>query len=145
MTVATPVYAPIWKRLMAALYDLLPLLALMFMTTAVLLPFTGGEAMPERGLGHIAYQLLLYGLGAAYYIVSWQRGGQTIGMRAWRLRVRTDSGEPLSFKSAALRFLCSLISIAVLGLGLLWGLFDARRRMWHDRWTRTQVILIPKR
>lgn len=144
-TTVTPVsYAPLWKRLLASLYDLLPLLALMFVITILLLPFTGGEEMPRTGVGHHVYQVLIYGPGALYYIWSWHRGGQTIGMRAWRLRVQTESGAHPDFKTACIRFGASLISIAVAGLGLLWALTDPKKRMWHDRWTGTEVIVVPK-
>jgi len=140
-----PTYpAPLWKRLAAALYDLLPLAALMMVGTALLLPLTGGAAMPHLGLTHFAYQLFVFALIAGYYIWSWHRGGQTIGMRAWRLRVQTQSGSNPDIRTACLRFACSLVSVFAMGLGLIWALFDSRRRMWHDRWTGTEVIVIPK-
>jgi uncharacterized RDD family membrane protein YckC len=137
-------YAPLWKRIAAAFYDLLPLAALLMVATALLLPFTGGKAVPSHGFAHIAYQILVFGLCALYYIWSWHRGGQTIGMRAWRLRVQDTAGERPDFKTAALRFVFSLISIAALGIGLFWPLFDNRKRMWHDLWVGTEVVVIPK-
>ena len=136
--------APLWKRLAAALYDLLPLATLMMIGTALLLPFTGGAAMPRLGLTHFAYQLFVFALIASYYIWSWHRGGQTIGMRAWRLRVQTQAGSSPDVRTASLRFAFSLVSVLALGLGLIWALFDRRRRMWHDRWTGTEVVEIPK-
>lgn len=136
--------APLWKRLAAALYDLLPLAALMMVGTALLLPLTGGAAMPQLGLTHFAYQLFVFALIAGYYIWSWHRGGQTIGMRAWRLRVQTQAGSNPDVRTASLRFVFSLVSVFTLGLGLIWALFDNRRRMWHDRWTGTEVIVVPK-
>jgi uncharacterized RDD family membrane protein YckC len=138
------VYAPLWKRLAASLYDLLPLIALLMLGTALLLPLTGGQGMPRSGAGHYAYQAYVFSLTAIYYIWSWHRGGQTIGMRAWRLRVQTESGTRPGFKTACLRFGASLVSVAAVGLGLLWALADPKRRMWHDRWTRTEVIVVPK-
>ena len=32
---------------------------------------------------------------AAYYVLNWTRSGQTLGMRAWRLRAVSDTGKPL--------------------------------------------------
>ena len=141
--------APLWKRLAASLYDLLPLIALLMIGTAILLPFSGGalgkpNAMPRSGLAALAYQLYLFALIAAYYVWSWHRGGQTIGMRAWRLQVRSTDGSRPSLRQAVLRFFASLVSIAAFGLGLIWMLFDARGRMWHDRWTDTEVMVVPK-
>lgn len=136
--------APLWKRLSASVYDLLPLAALLMIGTALLLPLTGGMGMPRQGLGHLGYQLYVAALIALYYIWSWHRGGQTIGMRAWRLRVRTTDAQRPPFHVASLRFLYCLISIGALGIGLLWPLIDARKRMWHDIWSGTEVVAVPK-
>jgi uncharacterized RDD family membrane protein YckC len=153
-------YAPLWKRLMASIYDLLPLIALLMLGTALMLLVTGAEGVPQTGVeriplndiegiprsgpAHYAYQAFMMLLVAIYYTWSWHRGGQTIGMRAWRLRVQTEAGEKPGLKTATLRFLLSLVSIAALGLGLLWALFDQRKRMWHDRWSGTEVVYVPK-
>ncbi len=153
-------YAPLWKRLMASIYDLLPLIALLMVATALMLQLTGAEGVPATGVDriplndiegiprtgpvHYLYQALILLLVAFYYIWSWHRGGQTIGMRAWRLRVQTEAGAKPGFKTACLRFALSLISIAALGLGLAWSLIDPKRRMWHDRWTGTEVVVVPK-
>jgi uncharacterized RDD family membrane protein YckC len=153
-------YAPLWKRLMASTYDLLPLIALLMVATALMLQLTGAEGVPKSGveriplnaiegiprtgLVHYLYQALILLLVALYYIWSWHRGGQTIGMRAWRLRVQTEAGAKPAFKTASLRFALSLVSIGALGLGLIWSLIDPKRRMWHDRWTGTEVIVVPK-
>ncbi len=137
-------YAPLWKRLAAALYDLLPLAALLMLATFALLPLTGGEGMPRQGIGHHAYQAFIGLLITLYYAWSWHRGGQTIGMRAWRLRVQTDAAQRPSLRTALLRFAGSLIAIAAAGIGLLWPLFDARKRMWQDIWSGTVVVCVPK-
>lgn len=142
--VNAPHYAPLWKRLVASIYDLLPLAALLMVATALLLPLTGGSEMPRQGWRHIAYQTWIFGLTALYYIWSWHRGGQTIGMRAWRLRVQTPAGERPTLRIASLRFVLSLVAIGAAGLGLIWSLFDPKRRMWQDRWTDTEVVVIPK-
>jgi len=65
-------------------------------------------------------------------VISWSRGGQTIGMRAWRLRVVGADDAPLRWPRALLRFVVGLISLAALGIGFLWGLFDSQKRTWHD-------------
>ncbi len=137
--------APLWKRLAAGLYDLLPLAALLMLATFALLPLTGGEGMPRRGPGHHAYQSFMGLLIALYYVWSWHRGGQTIGMRAWRLRVQTDAAERPALGTALLRFAFSLIAITAFGVGLLWSLYDPRKRMWQDIWTGTEVVCVPKR
>jgi len=52
------------------------------------------------------------------------RGGQTLGLRAWRLQLITLDGRPLTWGVAMLRFSLGLITCALFGAGLLWMLFD---------------------
>jgi uncharacterized RDD family membrane protein YckC len=127
--------APLWRRLAAGLYDLLLILALCMIGAFAVLPFTGGEAVPA---GTRWFQAYLAALIATYYLWCWVRGGQTLGMRTWRLRLVADAGA-LSWPRALLRLVVALIGMAVLGLGLWWALWEPRRRMWHDLAAGTSV------
>ena len=70
----------------------------------------------------------------------WVHGGQTLGMRAWRLRVVRDDGHPLGWARAMARFAAGIVAALPLGLGLWWSAFDRQKRGWHDRWTGTRVV-----
>ena len=139
---ATP--ASLRLRLAAAAYDLLPLVGLWFVAAVLALAVTGGALDTHTLAGKFLVQGFALALSAAYFVVSWSRGGQTIGMRAWKLRVVDASGERLRWTQALLRFVVALVSIAALGAGFWWALFDARRRAWHDMATRTRVLRLPK-
>ncbi|CAG0941831.1 hypothetical protein GPROT2_01459 [Gammaproteobacteria bacterium] len=97
----------------------------------------GGDALPP---GHLGYRLFLLALVAAYFIGFWSRGGQTPGLRTWRIRVERDDGGRLLPARAALRFLAALLSLAALGAGYWWMLVDAQGRSWHDRLSGTRVM-----
>jgi uncharacterized RDD family membrane protein YckC len=131
--------APLWRRLAAAFYDLLLILALCMVGAFAVLPFTGGQAVPA---GTLWFQIYLAVLVAGYYLWCWTRSGQTLGMRTWRVRVVADAGA-LSWSRAVLRLLLALVSIAALGLGLWWSLWEPRRRMWHDMLAGTAVVQLP--
>ena len=133
---APPVPAPLWRRLAAGVYDLLALAALWMVAGLVWVAAHGGAAAEpgDRGLRSL---LLLTAL--AYYGYCW-RGGQTLGMRAWRIELRTADGARLSWPAAALRLAMALVGLACLGLGLIWALFDARGRCWHDLAAGTEVV-----
>lgn len=134
------------RRLAALLYDSLLLLALWFLTSALLLAASGGLlSQPDRPLW------LLVLLRASLLLVTflfwagfWTHGGQTLGMRAWRLKLVDTDGGPVSWRQAVLRCLAALLSLVPLGLGYLWILLDPQRRAWHDRLSGTRIVVLPK-
>lgn len=135
---ATP--ASLWLRLLAGVYDLLPLLGLWLGAAALAVLVTGGALDTHTLAGKLLVQLLVLLLTAIYFVVSWTRGGQTIGMRAWRLRVVRSDGAPLGIGQALLRFPVALLSLAALGAGFWWTLITRDPRTWHDRVAHTLVV-----
>jgi uncharacterized RDD family membrane protein YckC len=127
---ATP--APLRLRLAAATYDLLPLIGLWFLAGVLALLVTGGKLDTHTLAGKAIVQAITLALIAAYFVISWTRGGQTLGMRAWKLRVVAANGSRLSWPRALLRFVVALISLAALGAGFWWAIFDMQKRTWHD-------------
>ena len=134
--------AGVMRRLAAACYDALVLGALWMTATLVIVAVRGGEPVPA---GEPAYQLLLFLIAALFFIPSWLRGGQTLGMRAWRLRVERQSGGPLDTRTGILRFLAGLLSLLAGGIGLLWLWVDRDELTWHDRLAGTRVVVLPKK
>ncbi len=133
--------APLWRRLAAALYDGLLVLALWLVLTLI-------DAWVRNALG-LRYDsralralLLLAGLG--FFGWFWTHGGQTLGMRAWRLKVRHPDGRPLNWPVAAWRYAMAWVAWLPLGLGVLWCLVDPRRRSWNDLASDTELVLLPK-
>ena len=128
------------RRLAAILYDSLLLFATLYFATLILLPFNGGEAIRP----HPLYTLYLFAVSFLYFAWAWTRGGQTLGMRAWRLRVVRRNGLPLTWGQAALRFLAALLSWLVAGAGFWWVLVDSEHLSWHDRLSATKLVLEPR-
>ncbi len=130
------------RRAAALLYDCLLLAALLMIFTAGALFFTHGAAVLRETAGPWVY---LYRAGlvaviAAYYVLNWIHSGQTLGMRAWHLRVVTDTGRPLTFAAAALRFICGVLAWPPAALGVLWLYADPEHLALHDRLSRTRVV-----
>jgi uncharacterized RDD family membrane protein YckC len=128
------------RRLGAIFYDLLLLIALLAVaTTLITLPL----GMPEGG-SLLAFQLFLFEIiPLLFFSGFWWRGGQTLGMRAWRLKVVRMDGSALSWGDALKRHLGALLSCLALGLGFLWILVDRDRLAWHDRLSGTRLIRLP--
>lgn len=124
----------------AAVYDGLLVIALWFLVGFVALFFTGGDAVPTASP---VFSVILYTLTGLFFVVFWTHGGQTLGMRAWRLQVRRPDGAPVDTRRALLRLLLAVPSWLFLGLGIFAMFFDDRRRTLHDRFSDTEVILAP--
>ncbi len=120
-------------------YDWLLLIALYFCITLVVVTARGGGALEP---GTWWYTALLLVVTLAFYGWFWTHGGQTLGLRAWRLRVERCDGRPLSWRDAAIRFAASTTLLAPPGLGLLWMLIDSQSACWHDRLSGTRVASV---
>ena len=130
--------ASVFRRVAAFCYDLLLLAALVFCFTLLVLLLRGGREVPP---GTIWFELCLVAVAAVFFCGFWVHGGQTLGMRAWRIRVVAD-GATFTWQRALARFAAATVSLAPAGLGLWWALRDSERRSWHDRWTRTRVVRV---
>ena len=144
---ASPPNAGVLRRLGAMFYDLLLVIALLMVVTAVLLPLTGGEAITDERFGawEYAYRLLLLLLVILFFGGFWTRSGQTLGMTAWRLKVQREDGGLLSWGDVLKRLGAATVSWCLAGLGYWWIWIDRERLAWPDRWTRTRVVVLPKK
>jgi len=98
----------------------------------------------EKG-GHLPLQLWFLLSPLIFYGWFWTHGGQTLGMRAWRLRIINSEGEAISWRQSVKRYFAAVLSWGVVGLGFLWILFDRHHCSWHDRLSDTYLVLTEKR
>jgi len=124
------------RRLAAILYDSLLVFSILFFATLIFLPVTGGEAI--AGTNHL-YHVYLSVCCYLYFTWQWLRGGQTLGMKAWRIRVVTFDGVHINWKQASLRFLLACASWLMLGAGFVWMFFDRDNLAFHDRFSGTKL------
>jgi len=134
------------RRVAALVYDLLLLAALLMIYTGGALFFTHGAAVVPATAGAwvYAYRAGLIGVIGGYYLINWLRSGQTLRMRAWRLRVVSDAGRPLALKAAVLRAVFGALAWMPAALGVLWLYVDPDHLALHDRWSRTRVIRLAR-
>ena len=81
----------------------------------------------------------------AYAVASWRRGGQTLGMRPWRLQVRAADGGAAPLPALLRRYLVGTCSLLLGGAGFWWAWFDRDRLTWHDRASGTRMHRLPRR
>jgi uncharacterized RDD family membrane protein YckC len=139
----TPQYTPAGplRRLLAMFYDSLLLLSALLVATTLVMLFTRGTLSYHNPF----YKTLLFAICYLFHSWFWLHGGQTLGMKTWRLRVQRRDGGPLSIWQALARFMVAIPSLALGGLGFFWMLIDRERMTWYDRFSQTVVVVLPKR
>ncbi len=128
------------RRLMAMFYDSLLLVSTLLVATTLLMMVSRGTLTYHNPFFRTFLFLICY----AFYTWFWLHGGQTLGMRAWRLRVQRPDGRPVSLWQATMRFMLAIPSLALGGLGFFWMLVDRDRMTVYDRLSRSVIVVLPK-
>lgn len=128
---------PLWRRLAAAFYDTLLLIALYFLVGWIAVMSNHGEAVESFWLFWV---LLLIAWGFFYKF--WRHPGQTLGMQVWKFRVVQANGAPITARQATARYVFALLSWGCCGVGFLWALVDKNQQTWHDRLSHTRLEFI---
>ena len=99
-----------------------------------------------------------------YFVWCWRRGGQTLPMKAWKLRLVRRDGRPLDTLRAVVRYAmaaaalgCSAVATVALWrqptavgawvalapgpLSIVWSFVDAEGQFLHDRLAGTRIVL----
>lgn len=98
---------------------------------------------PSDG-SHPIYQFYLVFVVLFYFFYFWKKSGQTVGMRAWRIKLITQNDQPLTIKQMAVRLLVAVPSFLLLFAGILWQYIDSSQRTWQDRASGTKLVHLPK-
>jgi uncharacterized RDD family membrane protein YckC len=167
-----PPPAGLIRRLAALFYDLFLLAAVLMLAGLIALTTVRGLGHPAPGPGATWFQAYVALVCYGFFGWFWTHGGQTLGMRAWRLRLQTLDGHAVTWGQAFVR---TAVVLALLIVGLLWlgtrtgtgqgpgysGLqvavallpcascyvwiaIDPLRRSWHDIASRSRVVLLPR-
>jgi uncharacterized RDD family membrane protein YckC len=138
-------------RLLALAYDALPVLALwMLVTVPFVLMDVAISGDPRHNIGPFSPMQWLLWLACwlatgGYAVLSWRRGGQTLGMRPWRLRVTGIDGATAAPAALVGRYAIGTLSLLALGAGFWWAWLDRDRLTLHDRFSGTRLRREPRR
>ncbi|WP_062384423.1 RDD family protein [Pseudomonas abietaniphila] len=145
--------AGLGRRFAAIFYDALLCVALLMVVTFLYklswMAFIGEarlRQLSEAGTldgDPLLSTILLFSL-FAFFAKFWTHAGQTLGMQVWGIRVQNADGTGISLWQALLRFVVAIASWLCVGLGFFWSLFDKQKRSWHDMYSETQLVRIPK-
>jgi uncharacterized RDD family membrane protein YckC len=127
-----------WRRMGGALYEALAVLALWMLASAIV---TTLHDNATHGWARALLQELSLVLVAAYFLWCWTRGGQTLAMKTWKMRLISRDGTGLGLLQALQRLgLAALFTLAG-GIGFWWALIDKDRQFLHDRLSGTRIVL----
>lgn len=158
-TARTFLPCPLWRRLVALIYDLLIVLAIMLVANMIGLAITGGQLLDaHQHLRAWWFPFFEAACVGGYFLASWRRGGQTVGMRPWHIRVAAPDGNRAPIGRLLIRLLTAAAPLLLLGLSgtiglrnaalatlLAWfawfavALLDPRRRALHDLAAGTEM------
>lgn len=130
--------ASLRRRLASLLYDGMLLLALWFVAGFLVV---GVFPEPPKGSGRIAFQAYLLLVTGVYLVWFWRRGGQTLAMKTWRIRLVGIQGQPISLRQAWLRFVLAAVGSAAFGAGYVWAMLDREGQFLHDRIAGTRLVM----
>jgi uncharacterized RDD family membrane protein YckC len=164
---ALPALAGVVRRMGALLYELVLLVAIVFVASFLALPLISPghsgsagvltvPALPER----VALFCMLFAILAWYFVWCWTGGRRTLPMKTWRLALVLANGQPLPAKVALLRYLATWIGPALalaafallhrhgqgahalwlIAFNFLWALVDPDRQFLHDRVAGTRIV-----
>lgn len=152
------------KRLLAALYDGFLVLAVLFIATALTLPFTKGQIAAENNIYFSLYLLVVIYI---FYGWFWTHGGQTLGMRSWKQQLIGLDGSPVNWRQSFIRLITGFPAwmLFIIGLilwiksdfaksltdipgwlfagsGFIWVLLNNTNNNWRDKLSRTHIVIV---
>ncbi|GAD89778.1 hypothetical protein VHA01S_027_00340 [Vibrio halioticoli NBRC 102217] len=142
------------RRLSAWLYDAFIIIAIEMMAAGLVVAIfealvaagvmdygqylDASDYLTRHPLWSVLFTLYLAAVWIGFFVFFWTRAGQTIGMRAWKLRVQNSDGSLISVTQACIRIATSAFGLSNLSVPL-----DNQKRGFHDVWAKTEVVVLP--
>ena len=137
---ASPAKPGFFRYIAATFYDLILLIAVLLLATAIFHTLNYGNVSILSSL--IVFRLYLLCVSFLFYGWFWTHGGQTLGLRAWKLRLVNDEQTDINWKQALIRYIAACISWLCFGLGILWRLWQKEGKTWQDLSSKSSIIHI---
>ena len=129
----------LFRRLFAIMYDGFLLIAILFIVTGAATALNHGKAIEPEDDFYPFFVIIVFMLIYLYFSWFWIHGGQTLGMKTWRIRLVHIDDKGINWKIATIRFIAALLSWGTFMLGFLWSLVDRKKRCWHDIISKTEL------
>ncbi len=142
MTTSAEIYTKpsLFRYLGVMVYDTLLLLSVLLLASALAVAFNAlvnhGEAIEA---GNPFFFIYLVAVSFVFYGWFWTHGGQTLGMRSWKVYLTSRSNTTVTWQQSTLRFIVAIISWIPAGLGFWWLYFGKGSQSWPDMVSGTQL------
>jgi uncharacterized RDD family membrane protein YckC len=135
----------LFRYLAVLIYDLCLLASILLLAGAIAVFFNAvvskHDAIEAGNPFFFSYLIIVSFL---FYGWFWTHGGQTLGMRAWKVFLSGENLAAVTWRQALIRFCVAIISWIPLGLGFWLRYFTTDKKSWHDRLSHTQLSFNPK-
>jgi uncharacterized RDD family membrane protein YckC len=124
-------------RFASLVYDAILLVPVVFVAAYLFLTVTQDA---RAGFAHVAFQAWLIVACGGYFVYCWTKGGRTLAMKTWRLKLARPDGAAVDWRRAWLRYALAVPGVLLLGLGYWWAFVDPDSQFLHDRLAGTRVF-----
>ncbi len=128
------------RRMGAIMYDILLVFSLVFLIMGVVIALVFDNQAHSNPILFYAITLPTTYL---YFAISWTKGRQTLGMKAWQFQVVQRNGRSITHAQALRRFVLAALSLTVFGAGFFYQLWHKNNLAWHDLHSNTRLIKNP--
>lgn len=127
----------ILRRLAAFAYDIFLLFSVVFILGAISIALNSGKAVDPLLFSPVTLIATL-----VFFTWFWMHGGQTLGMRAWRIKLTDTNTATVTLKTSLIRIAAMFLT---LGIGTIWILFDKNGQSLQDKFAHTVMHRTPNK
>jgi uncharacterized RDD family membrane protein YckC len=126
------------RRIGSISYDLFLVFSFVFFIAGIVILINDREPITNN----LFFFLVTLPVIFAYFSISWVKGRQTLGMRAWKFEIIQENGDNITYRQSFIRFVLAVISLV--GIGFIFQLFNQNRLPIHDYLSKTYLTSIFK-
>ena len=127
-----------FRRIGSISYDLFLVFSFVFFIAGIIILINNKEPITNPSFFFLVTLPVIY----SYFSISWVKGKQTLGMRAWKFEIIQEDGGNITYWQSAIRFFLAIISLA--GIGFIFQFLNKNKLPFHDYYSQTYLMTIYK-
>ena len=127
-----------FRRIGSISYDLFLVFSFVFFMAGIVILINDKEPITNPFFFFLVTLPAIY----AYFSISWVKGKQTLGMRAWKFEIIQKDGGNITYQQSIIRFLLAVVSLS--GIGFIFQFLNKYKLPIHDYYSKTYLMSIYK-